>query len=82
MASKYDPLGRRLTRLGRDQISLGFPEIETLLGFELPVSARKHRAWWSTDSATHVNAHVWMAAGYETAQVDMSSETVEFRRRR
>jgi hypothetical protein len=76
--SKYDPLGSYLVRQGAREIRLTFGEIEKLLGFPLPASARKHRPWWANDRA-HVMARVWLDAGYVSEQVDMDGEQVVFR---
>ncbi len=57
-----------------------FNEIEAITGFELPPSARLYRPWWANQSRngnghSHSQALAWGAAGWETAEVDMSAET-------
>lgn len=49
-----------------------FGEIEAIMDFELPASARLHRPWWSnqTGGSGHSQAFAWGAAGWETAEVD------------
>ena len=61
-----------------------FSEIESIMGFELPASARIHRPWWANQSSAggHSQALAWNVAGWETAEVDMDSETLTFRKRR
>ena len=83
-----------------------FGEIESIIGFELPPSARLHRPWWANQSNGNirdciricavfrprsggprsVNGHsqalAWSVAGWETADVDMDSETLLLRRRK
>lgn len=76
--SKYHPLGRYLSRQGAREIRLTFGEIEKVLGFELPASARNHRPWWA-NNPSHVMARVWLDAGYASEQVDMTGERVVFR---
>ncbi len=60
-----------------------FSEIEAIIGFELPPSARIHRPWWANrrSASGHTQALAWNIAGWETAEVDMHSETLTFRRR-
>lgn len=80
--SKYDHLKRYLE--GRpaatSSVALGFRQIERILGFDLPASARKHRPWWAND-ASH-SYTVWLEAGWETSKVDMASGRVTFVRLR
>ena len=60
---------------------MSFSEIEDVLGFELPESARLHRPWWSNQIDGHSPAVTWMAAGWETSEVDVHGESLLFRRR-
>jgi hypothetical protein len=76
--SKYDPLTTHLTARNSDYISMSFTEIEQQLGFALPDSSRKHRAWWSNNPSNNVMTKAWLAAGYETAQVDLVAEKLQF----
>lgn len=78
--SKYAPLRDHLAGLGRESIRMSFGEIERILGVALPASARAHRAFWSNNGSNNVMTKAWREAGYETAQVDMGGETLEFRR--
>lgn len=55
-----------------------FREIEDLLAFDLPPSARRHRVWWSNNPGTNVAVRAWRDAGRKTARVDMASERVVF----
>lgn len=75
--SKYDPLFHHLSR-SHGAVELAFAEIEAILGFPLPKSARRHAAWWSNSGGTHVQSEAWLAAGYRTEQVDRLSETIRF----
>lgn len=76
--SKYDPLTSHLAARNSDYISMSFAEIERQLGFPLPESSRKHRAWWSNNPSNNVMTKAWLAAGYETAQVDLEAEKLQF----
>ena len=78
--SKYDPLEDYLKRAPDEWVPMGFSEIENVLGFQLPPSSRKQRAWWSNNPTNNVMTQAWIDAGYETAQVDMESETLVFKR--
>ncbi len=78
--SKYAPLGAFLASTGRDEVRMSFRDIEDLIGFSLPPSAHKHRAWWSNNASNNVMAHAWKDAGYRSARVDMAGETLVFER--
>lgn len=78
--SKYDPLTRHLNARHSAQVPMRFDEIERLLGFDLPPSARKHRAWWSNNASNSVMTKAWLAAGYHSEQVDLEGEKLVFTR--
>ena len=80
---KYQRLYTHLYGLSTQEWSTSFHEIESVIGFELPSSARLHRPWWSnqSDGSGHSQALAWSAAGWETANVDMDSETLLLRRK-
>jgi hypothetical protein len=75
---KYDPLKNFLKSRSSDEAPMSFPEVENILGFELPPSARQHPAWWSNNVGTHVNARAWREAGWKTSRVDLVNERVTF----
>ena len=81
---KYQRLYTHLCGLATEEWRTSFGEIEAVIGFELPASARLHRPWWSNQSGGngHSQALAWSAAGWETADVDMDAETLLLRRRR
>jgi hypothetical protein len=76
--TKYDPLTRHLATRKGAQVPMSFPELERLLGFRLPLSARKHRAWWSNNPASSVVTKAWLAAGYQSRHVDLEAERLVF----
>jgi len=76
--SKYEPLRRYLASQGGRETPMTFMEIENVLGFRLPESARVHRPWWSNNVGTHVNAAAWRNAGWRTSKVDLGAERVTF----
>ncbi|WEK50077.1 MAG: hypothetical protein P0Y66_20815 [Candidatus Kaistia colombiensis] len=77
--SKYDPLAHFLERSAASEIWMTFEEIEGILGFPLPPS-QTHRAWWSNNASNNVMTKAWLAAGYETEQVDIEGRKLVFRR--
>ena len=80
---KYQRLYTYLCRLGTREWRTTFSEIESIIGFGLPASARLHRPWWGNQRGSngHSQALAWGAAGWETAEVDMEAETLLLRRR-
>lgn len=76
--TKYDPLTRHLAARKVATVPMSFPELERLLGFALPPSARKHRAWWSNNPASSVVTKAWLAAGYQSRHVDLEAERLVF----
>lgn len=80
MASKYEPLGTYLRQQYGSQIPLTFAEIEKVLGFPLPPSAR-FRAWWSNNDFNNVMTKVWLKAGFKTANVDLEGKRLVFVRK-
>jgi hypothetical protein len=77
---KYEPLGQFLREQNRQEVPLTFREIEKITGVKLPPKAQHHRAWWSNNPSNNVMTKVWLAAGYESAQVDLSARKLVFRR--
>ena len=79
--AKYDPLAEHLRRLNRDdEHTLTFGEIERILGFELPKSARTHQAWWANEKdGRHVQANAWLDAGCHTKDLNLKTGKVTFR---
>jgi hypothetical protein len=63
----------------QEEVELDFGQIESILGVELPNSARSHRAWWA-NSASNARAAGWMDAGWRMANADLEGERVRFER--
>jgi hypothetical protein len=83
MASKYRPLTDFLAAQSGESVRLAFTEIEQIVGFRLPASARQHRQWWENQtSSRRVPAGAWLDVGWSVAPlgVDLRAETVIFRR--
>ena len=75
--SKYDALKQHLQSLpATTSVTLTFRQVEEILGFSLPDSARKHRPWWANDPSHSYT--VWLDVGWETRDVDMRSEHATF----
>lgn len=78
--SKYSKLTQSLGEQHGQEWCPNFRELEKILGFALPPAARRHRAWWSNNDSNNVMTRAWLDAGWKTEQVDMSRETLVFRR--
>ena len=80
---KYRRLFVRLMARRDDKWQTTFEEIEGVLGFTLPASARLHRPWWANqeNGGGHSQALAWTAAGWKTSKVDMSAGTLVFIRK-
>lgn len=79
--SKYEPLRHFLQKNPLSSRPMTFAEIEHVIGTTLPNSAYTHRAWWSNNPSNNVMTHAWLAAGYETEQVDLDGKHLVFRRK-
>jgi hypothetical protein len=71
---KDAPLYRHLPKRQGSEWRASFSEIEGVLGFDLPDSARVHRPWWANqgDKDGHSHSLSWAMAGWKKSQVDMS----------
>ena len=78
---KYKELYHWLSNLQVQEQRATFGDIERVIGFGLPKSARLHRPWWSNQKAGgHSHALAWLMAGWKTAEVDMEGERLVFQR--
>jgi len=73
---KYSLLGENLGRL--DEETLSFIEVEKILSFSLPASARKHRAWWANDKSHSRTVDGWLSVGWVVKSVDLTRQVVTF----
>ncbi|HJP67490.1 MAG TPA: hypothetical protein VJ846_01215 [Sphingomicrobium sp.] len=55
-------------------------EIETIVGFKLPASARKHKEWWGNTAIPGRHSNAWIDSGWKSAAVDLGQQCVTFRR--
>jgi hypothetical protein len=77
--SKYDPLSARLAGHAGPEWRASFAELEEVLGFPLPKTARTGKTWWKTDAAA-AHARAWTEAGWEVTDVDQAKGLVTFRK--
>ena len=79
---KYAPLYRHLVGMLETDWRVSFAELEAILGFGLPASARLYRPWWSNQKrgAGHSHALAWHAAGWKTRAVNLDEESLTFER--
>lgn len=80
MSSKYGPLGRHLASLRTSTWRARFSEIEEVLGFALPASARRYPAWWGNLQGSKGQAASWLNVGWLTGDVDVNAGRLTFRR--
>ncbi len=76
--SKYNPLSARLAGHKATEWKASFAELEEVLGFPLPKSARTGRTWWKADAGSH--ARSWTDGGWSAEAVDPTAGHVTFRR--
>jgi len=74
---KYELLRRCLENQQDEQLTLSFDAIADIIGDELPDSSRRLVDWWANDPE-HAEAGSWLEAGYQSACVSLSSESVTF----
>ena len=77
--TKYVPLEEFLKRQTKEEIRLGFQDVEKILGASLPRSASEHQAWWANDPS-HSQGKAWLAVGWKTENLNLSRRTVTFTR--
>lgn len=80
-SSRYAPLHEHLAKVPKDTKSyeLGFDEIATIMGGQLPKSAYDHRAWWA-NTESHSQALAWISAGWKVDGVDLDKQSIHLTR--
>ena len=80
--SKYAPLHVHLSARADSRWHASFGEIEAVLGFNLPASARRYPAWWANENSggSHSHSRAWREAGWKTMEVDIAAEKLVFQR--
>lgn len=73
---KYIVLTNYLKNLDKNKIRLTFADIENIIGFELPPSARKHPTFWCHPQS-HTLPYCFKLAGYQKTDCDIHAEYVD-----
>lgn len=78
--AKYDPLQEHIDLALDGPFEMTFTEIEQVLRFPLPDSARRYDEWWTdkSDGTSHVQAKAWLNVGRRVERVDRNQERVWF----
>ncbi|MBD3730912.1 MAG: hypothetical protein IE933_14530 [Sphingomonadales bacterium] len=76
MSMKYRKLTEYLANLDRTEWMASFEQIEEILGFALPDSARQYQAWWSNQMRSQSLG--WQSAGWKATALDLKAECVTF----
>ena len=77
VSEKYRGLAEYLLSSNEARVTLTYSQIEAILGFPLPDTARKFRQSFWANTKTHSYASSWMAIGYK-ARVQLGSDAVTF----
>ena len=77
VSAKYRGLAEYLLSSNETRVTLNYSQIEEILGFALPETAKKFKQSYWANTETHSYASCWMAVGYKT-RVDVESDTVTF----
>lgn len=77
ISAKYRGLAEYLLSSRATRITLSYSQIEEILGFELPNTARNFKQSYWANTETHSYASSWMAVGYK-ARVDVVNDKVTF----
>lgn len=77
VSAKYRGLAEYLLSSNETKVTLTYSQIEEILGFRLPDTARKFKNSYWANTETHSYSSSWLAVGYKT-RVDSDSETVTF----
>ena len=80
--SKYQKLSEHLKHLaskGHRHWKVSFQEIEKILGFQLPKSAREYQAWWANQTGNgHSQTTGWKSVKWRTEDLDIQGQRVTF----
>lgn len=72
---KYDAITKYLSKVDKDNLKLTFAEIEKILGFDLPRSARQYAAFWSHPKS-HTLPYCFSVAGFQKDKVNIHDEYI------
>lgn len=77
ISPKYRKLAEYLLATNEMRVTLSYSQIEEILGFTLPDTARNFKPSFWANTRTHSYASSWMGVGYKT-QIDAESDKVTF----
>jgi len=79
--SKYDVLEAFFSEqpADRSEIRLSFAQIEEVLGFSLPRTARIDRIWWA-NARNYPPGSIWLSYGWKAKDIDLAGQAVTFQR--
>ncbi|MBV2147703.1 hypothetical protein KRZ98_05305 [Sphingobium sp. AS12] len=80
MSRKYADLTAYLEQQSGGHVTLTFADVEKIVGFPLPSSARKHGPWWTNSPSKGRHNEAWLAIGWETTDRNMKGQTITFQR--
>lgn len=76
MSRKYQKLTEHLSGLSATRWRASFEDVERVLGFSLPDSARNYQAWWANQMRSQSLG--WQLAGWKVVDLDLRNEKVTF----
>ena len=74
--TKYEPITTYLNLSKKQRVKLTYSEIEEILGFDLPPSARNHKPWWNNNDKSHSHSKAWGEAGYKTTDILLGESVI------
>lgn len=80
MSFKYQKLSEYFSKSTDSTIILTFYDIESIIGFALPDSAKKHKAAWY--EAGHSMPKAWSDSSYKIESLDLANQTVVFKKQK
>jgi hypothetical protein len=75
---KYDPLVEHFRRLTGNSWHATFKDIEKILGFPLPPSARNYQAWWANSADNTPQKGAWLDTGWRTRDLNLTAGHILF----
>jgi len=78
--SKYYSLAADFAARTDTNWTATFAEIERILGFRLPASARTYSAWWANSRDMHIQHYAWLDNGWRSEDLNLTAERITFRR--
>ncbi len=62
------------------EVVMTFDELESIIGYSLPESAKRHRAYFA-NTDTHSISKAWMEAGYYVTDLDVYGQKIVFKKK-